>query len=271
MDADLQHDQTLLPDMLQILRRNDTDLVVASRYVGNGSADNFSCVRRHISHIANSLAQVLLKVELTDPMSGFFMVCRASVEQIGPKLSTQGFKILLDIVTTAHGALRVTELPYAFRPRQHGESKLDAAAALEYLGLLIVNLTNNAVPIRFLMFGLIGLTGLGIHMAALAIFGAVLNQPFRNLQIAATVVSIAWNFTLNNALTYRDQRLVGWSFLSGLLRFELICSVGAISNVGIATWIYNTNPQWWLAGLAGALMSAVWNYGVSAALVWHRR
>ena len=90
-------------------------------------------------------------------------------------------------------------------------------------------------------------------------------------QTLATVGAIAWNFVLNNLFTYRDQRLTGWDFVTGLLRFEVICAIGAISNVGIATWIYDYDSDWWIAGLGGALMGAVWNYVVSAAFVWRQR
>jgi dolichol-phosphate mannosyltransferase len=217
------------------------------------------------------VARRLLRVELSDPMSGFFMLRRAAVEELAPALSSQGFKILLDIVATSRGALRVAEVPYVFRERQHGESKLDARIVLDFFALVMAKLTDDAVSFRFLMFCFVGLTGVFIHMAALAVAVDLGGLGFSTAQAVATVSAIAWNFVLNNALTYRDQRLAGWSFITGLLRFEAICAIGAISNVGIATWIYGYDPRWWLAGLGGALMGAVWNYVVSAAFVWRAR
>jgi len=270
LDADLQHDEALLPAMLQCLRDGKADLVVASRRIEEGSDAGLSGARSRISRIASALAQRLLRVELTDPMSGFFMLRRAVVEEIAPLLSSQGFKILLDIVATG-GKLRIVELPYVFRERRHGESKLDAQIALDFIALLIAKLTNDAVSFRFLMFCLVGLTGVAIHMAALQAAVETLGLPFSAAQAAATVTAITWNFALNNLVTYRDQRLAGWRFLTGLLRFQLVCAVGAISNVGAASWIYNYNTNWWLAGLGGALMGAVWNYVVSAAFVWRAR
>jgi dolichol-phosphate mannosyltransferase len=205
-------------------------------------------------------------------MSGFFMIRRAVVEELAPSLSSQGFKILLDIVATARGALRVAELPFIFRERLNGESKLDSRVALDFIALVVAKLTDDAVSFRFLLFCMVGLTGVGIHMVAL--FTTLDLWPglrFSAAQTLATICAIAWNYTLNNAFTYRDQRLVGWSFVTGLLRFEIICAVGAVSNVGVATWIYEHNPEWWIAGLGGALMGAVWNYVVSAAFVWKTR
>jgi dolichol-phosphate mannosyltransferase len=270
LDADLQHDETLLPAMLQCLHDGKADLVVASRHVADGSDAGLSGIRSRISRFASALAKRLLRIELTDPMSGFFMLRRAVVEEIAPSLSSQGFKILLDIVATA-GKLRVVELPYVFRERRHGESKLDAQIALDFVALLIAKATNDAVSFRFLMFCLVGLTGVAIHMAALEVAVESLALPFSAAQAVATVTAITWNFALNNLVTYRDQRLSGWRFLTGLLRFQLVCAVGAISNIGAASWIYNYNTNWWLAGLGGALMGAAWNYIVSAAFVWRTR
>jgi dolichol-phosphate mannosyltransferase len=174
-------------------------------------------------------------------------------------------------VATSRGSLRIAELPYVFRERQHGESKLDARIVLDFLALVLAKLSGDTVSFRFLMFCFVGLTGVVIHMAALQVAIQPLALRFGVAQVAATVLAVCWNFALNNMLTYRDQRLSGWRFLTGLLRFQLICAVGAISNVGAAAWLYDYQQNWWLAGLGGALMSAVWNYVVSAAFVWRSR
>jgi dolichol-phosphate mannosyltransferase len=203
-------------------------------------------------------------------MSGFFMIRRTEFDSVAPQLSSQGFKILVDLVASARGQLRVAEVPYVFRERQHGESKLDARVALDFLALIVAKLTNDMVSFRFLMFCAVGLTGIGIHLALLQASGME-GLSFAQAQTLATIGAIAWNFLLNNALTYHDQRLTGWAFVGGLIRFELICAVGAISNVGIASWIYANDSNWWLAGIAGAVMGAVWNYLVSSAIVWKQR
>ncbi|HEY2570727.1 MAG TPA: glycosyltransferase family 2 protein, partial [Solirubrobacteraceae bacterium] len=221
MDADLQHDETLLAGMLARLRPGDVDLAVASRYVAAGSAEGLAGRRASYSRWSTDLARKLLRVDLTDPMSGFFMLRRAAVEELAPKLSSQGFKILLDIVATAGGTLRIAELPYVFRERQHGESKLDARIVLDFFALVLAKLTDDAVSFRFLMFCFVGLTGVFIHMAALAVMFDLGGLAFGPAQAVATVGAIAWNFVLNNALTYRDQRLAGWAFITGLLRFEV--------------------------------------------------
>jgi dolichol-phosphate mannosyltransferase len=270
MDADLQHDEGLLVPMLEALRAGRADVAVASRYIFGGSAAGLSKQRSRVSRGSNTLVRLLLGIDLTDPMSGHFMIRREALESIAPSLSTQGFKILLDILATARGGLRTIELPSTFRERQHGESKLDSKIALDFAALVAAKLTNDAVSARFLLFCLVGLTGIGIHLAVLSVL-VVADLSFGVAQALATVGAIAWNFVLNNLFTYRDQRLTGWHFVTGLIRFQVICAIGAISNVGIATWIYDYHETWWIAGLGGALIGTVWNFVVSAALVWRQR
>ncbi len=270
MDADLQHDETLLPKMLAALRDGDTDLVVASRKVEGGTTgEGLSSLRAWGSNIANGLAQKLLNVTLKDPMSGYFMIRREKAEALAPKLSPQGFKILLDIVSSAEGSLRIRELPFTFRERQHGESKLDTLVTLDYFGLLLAKYFGDVVSVRFLMFGLVGASGLVVHLLALRMF-LVGGMDFNFAQTAASFVAMTTNFFLNNQLTYRDRRLTGYRVLVGLVTFYAVCSVGVLANVGVANLIYADPAYWWLAGTAGAVMGAVWNYAASAALTWRK-
>src|SRR5215208_670262 len=235
MDADLQHDETLLTGMLARLR-GDFDLAVASRFADGASAAGLSSARReHASRVSNALTRRLLGVTLSDPMSGFFMMRRERFEELASQLSSQGFKILLDIVATARGNLRIAELPFVFAERQHGESKLDTRVALDFAALVLAKLTNDTVSFRFLLFCLVGLTGIAIHMITLQLALNVTALSFGWAQTVATFTAITWNFVLNNMFTYRDQRLAGLQFVTGLIRFQVICAVGAISNVGIAS------------------------------------
>ncbi|WP_068407913.1 glycosyltransferase family 2 protein [Labrenzia sp. OB1] len=270
MDADLQHDETMLPKMLAELRASDADLVVASRKVEGGTAgEGLSTLRAWASDVANGLAQKLLNVTLKDPMSGFFMIRREKAEALAPKLSPQGFKILLDLVSSAGGALKIQELPFTFRERQHGESKLDSLVTLDYFGLLLAKYFGDVVSVRFLMFGLVGASGLIVHLAALRVF-LLSGMDFNFGQTAASFVAMTSNFFLNNQLTYRDRRLHGVRMLIGLLTFYAVCSVGVLANVGVANLVYADPAYWWFAGTAGAIMGAVWNYAASSALTWRK-
>ena len=271
IDADLQHDETQLPKMLALLQGGEADLVVGSRYIAGGSADSFNKQRASISALATEVAKRVLRVKIADPMSGFFMIRRDRFEQLAPQLSTQGFKILLDIVATARGDLRVKEIPYRFGSRLHGESKLDSTVALDFLGLVLAKLTGDVVSLRFLLFAMVGSTGLLVHLAALFVALEVFGLPFPEAQACGALVAMTSNFILNNFLTYRDQRLKGFSILRGLLLFYLVCSVGLFANVGVAFSVYDQEPIWWLAGAAGALMGVVWNYAMSGLFVWRKR
>jgi dolichol-phosphate mannosyltransferase len=269
MDADLQHDENLLPRMLATLKGGETDMVVGSRYIAGGNADVLSRRRSLLSRAAGWLARALTRIELTDPMSGFFMMRRDRFDPIAGSLSARGFKILLDIVLSAKGGLRIVEEPYVFGSRLHGESKLDAQVALDFLGLLLTKITGGAVTPRFLSYALVGALGLLVHLLALR--ASLVWFSFEQSQVIATVVAMTGNFLLNNSLTFRDARLTGWAMLRGLLLFYAVSSVGALTNVGLASWVYGYQPTWWLAGLAGALMGVVWNYSMSALFVWRAK
>jgi dolichol-phosphate mannosyltransferase len=164
----------------------------------------------------------------------------------------------------------VHELPYHFRARLHGTSKLDSQVALDFLGLLISKATANVVPVRFVSFMLVGATGVLVHLGVLKFALSVLGMRFAAAQTAATFLAMTSNFFLNNIVTYRDQRLSGMAAIKGLLLFYAICAIGALSNIGVATWLYSNEPSWWLAGLLGSIVGAVWNYAVSSTMVWRR-
>jgi dolichol-phosphate mannosyltransferase len=271
MDADLQHDERLLLPMLEKLRADEADIVIGTRYAEGGAADTFSTKRKWISLLATHLANKVLGLKLSDPLSGFFMLRRNVVETFARKLSTQGFKILLDIVSTAGKSLRVAELPYQFGSRQRGTSKLDTRVALDYAGLVLAKATAGLLSLRFIFFCLVGLVGIGVHFVTLSIGVVVIGLSFYWAQTLAIVVAIAYNFALNNAITYRDQRLTGVNFLIGLLLFYLVSSIGALSNMSVGNWLFGQQQTWWVAGLGGAVMSVVWNYAVSSLLVWRSR
>jgi dolichol-phosphate mannosyltransferase len=271
IDADLQHDESQLPKMLGLLQGGEAELVVGSRYIEGGSADSFNKQRAGASQLATEVAKRVLGVQVKDPMSGFFMIGRDRFEQLAPQLSTQGFKILLDIIATARGELRTIEVPFTFGSRQHGESKLDSMVALDFLGLVLAKLTNDVVSLRFLLFAMVGSIGLIVHLATLFIAHQIFGVAFPEAQAAGALVAMTSNFILNNFLTYRDQRLKGFAILRGLLLFYLVCSVGLFANVGVAFSVYDQEPIWWLAGAAGALMGVVWNYAMSGLFVWRKR
>jgi len=273
MDADLQHDERLLPRMLETLKAEPlVDVIVASRYLEHGSIGIWSRSRAWLSSLANSLGRSILRVPIADPMSGFFMVRREAFDKSVRRLSNIGFKVLLDILASSPQPLHVKELPYDFRERHSGESKFDALVGWEYLMLLADKAVGHILPVRFLVFALVGGLGLMVHIAVLWLCVSPMQLSFELSQATATGVAITGNFSLNNWLTYHDRRLTGWRFVRGLLSFALICGFGAAANVGVATLLFTQQHlNWWLAGIAGAAMSAVWNYAVTSAFTWRAR
>jgi dolichol-phosphate mannosyltransferase len=268
MDCDLQHDETLLPKMLDALRTPDCDVVVASRYMETGGVGDWTKDRLLFSRVATRLADYVLRSPLTDPMSGFFMLKRNAFDQVVRKLSTQGYKILLDILLSGP-ALRVKEIPYTFRTRLHGESKLDLTAVLDYLALLIDKVIGHVVPLRFIMFAAVGGVGLIVHLTVLAILNRGLGVPFVAANPCAATTAMVLNFFLNNMLTYRDMRLKGFGPLArGLLSFCAVCAVGMLANVGIAAVLFQQKYTWWLAATAGIFMGAIWNYTATSIFTW---
>jgi dolichol-phosphate mannosyltransferase len=270
MDADLQHDERILPQMLDLLSRGRCDLVVGSRYVAGGGVGKWDRKRAKISSFANRLSRIICRIEIADPMSGFFMLRRPAFDAAVRKMSGQGFKILLDLLASAPQPIKVQEIPYQFGARRLGESKLDTLVAWQF-GLLIADkLVGHIVPVRFAFFALVGGLGVFIHFAVLWYCFTVALLDFDYSQAAATIAAMTSNFFLNNLFTYRDMRLRGWRILRGLLFFYGICAVGAVANVGIASYVFSNNQKWWLAGLVGVLIGAVWNYAVSSVFIWRR-
>lgn len=270
MDADLQHDETRLGPMLARLKQHDVDVVVATRYAEGGSVGDWGAGRQAISRWAGRLSRMMLRAELSDPMSGFFMIRREKVEAIAGALSREGFKILLDIVASTPERLKTVEVPFTFRERQAGESKLDSLVTAEYLGLLFSKISGGVLPVRFLMFLAVGASGIVVHLATLKMASYAFALTFSWAQFTATMVAMTWNFILNNQLTYRDRRLSGLPFVYGLVTFYAVCSLGTLANVGAASWIYDFKPSQMLAGLAGAILGSVFNYAASSVLTWRK-
>ncbi len=272
IDGDGQHDATILPAMLAVVR-GGADIAVGSRHVEGGVASaGFSAARGALSDAGARLARALLPSPVADPMSGFFLLRRDLVEEVAPRVAARGFKILLDILLSAGRPLKVAEIPYRFRAREVGASKLDATVLLEFAGLLLDKATGGAVPLRFVAFAAVGALGVLVHMAVLGLLLGLLGLGFAMAQWAATFVAMTANFWLNNRITYRDARLRGARLWRGLALFYLVCGIGAAANVGIANLLVQDGVfAWGLAGAAGALITVVWNYAVSSTLVWRAR
>ena len=269
IDGDLQHDESILPAMYDALAKGSGNLAIATRLRDPSNGAGLSPARQALSDLGAWFFRQIAGAAITDPMSGFFMIRREIVSRLAPRLSPDGFKILVDIILSAGGGLTIVEVPYVFRKRLAGESKLTPLVGIDFLGLVVHHATAELLPIRFVLFASIGAVGLVVHIAALS---AVLHWfrmlTFDSGQAIATLLAMASNFILNNEITYRAYRYRGPSLIGGFAAFATGCSVGALANIDVASWLYRDNQTWWVAGLAGALLSVVWNYAVSTSLVW---
>ncbi|MDE2041860.1 MAG: glycosyltransferase family 2 protein [Alphaproteobacteria bacterium] len=270
IDADMQHDEKLLPALLDAIRGGGADVAIGSRYCAEGSVGNWGGTREAGSRWATQLAQLALKAPLTDPMSGFFAVRRDVMLSALPRMSNMGFKVLLDMVASLPAAPRVAELPYTFRNRHAGESKLDSTVVIDFLMLLIDKKLGGRVPPRMIMFGAIGVLGLGVHLSVLTLAMA-LGASFIVAQTGAVLSAIAFNFIHNNSLTYHDKRLRGPAMLRGLAIFYAVCGLGALANVGAGSVVFAHDHKAWLAGIAGAVVGSVWNFLISSLTVWKKK
>ncbi len=272
MDADHQHDPALLAGMLATLKAGEAEVCVASRFAEGASTEDWAEPEREkLSGLANRIARGITGVELTDPMSGYFMLPTATARALVPRLSGIGFKILLDLLATSDKPMTVKEFPLNFAKRREGESKLDRAILFDFLAGLYDKTLGRVIPTRFALFGTVGGLGVIVHYAVLASLFPGMTATFWKAQLGAVLVAMTFNFWLNNWLTYRDKRLKGaGALIGGWIGFVLTCAVGGFANVAVATLLQTQGLYWPLAALAGILVGSVWNYALSSRFVWGR-
>ena len=270
MDADLQHDEAALPEMLRMLQSGNLDVVVASRRIAGGSMGEFAKERVRLSDLGSRVSKLVCQCETTDPMSGFFVVDSAFFRESVSRLTGTGFKILVDILASSPVCPRIAEVPYRFRNRVTGESKLDVNVELEYLYLIVDKMVGRYLPTRFVLFLFVGFLGLLLHLSVLGVFHLVNAAAFSLGQVMATLGAMMFNFFLNNVVTFRDRRLKGRKLLQGLLVFYAACTVGLLINLSFADRLLTAGLPWYLAGISGLAISSVWNYGVNTIVTWRR-
>ena len=269
MDGDLQHSEDALPRLIAAIEDGGADIAVGTRYVDGGGTGDWDKGRVAMSRLATRAGQIALGTDVSDPMSGFFAVRRDAFERALPRLSAIGFKILLDILASSPTPLKVAEIPYVFRTREAGESKIGLRVIAEYAELIADKTIGRFVPVRLLKFLMVGGLGVFVHLAVLrALLG--LGDSFLTAQTGAVMTAIAFNFFLNNSFTYADRKLKGWRMLGGLASFYAISALGAVANIGIGTWMAGHDERWWVAGVAGVLVGAIWNFAMSSALTWRK-
>jgi dolichol-phosphate mannosyltransferase len=268
MDGDLQHDESALPIMLEKIRSGKYDLVVGSRNIHGGGMGEFARERVALSQLGRRISKLISRHELSDPMSGYFVLTRSFFSEVVRRTTGVGFKILLDLVASSPRPVRVAEVPYVFQARSHGTSKLDINVAVEYLYLIFDKLVGAWLPIRFVVFCVVGLAGVVVHLGVLWLLYRRLGWSFSAALIAAIVIAMVGNFALNNTFTYRDRRRRGPRLVTGLLLFCAACSLGSLSNYAVAKFLLANGIWWPIASLCGLAIASVWNFGATGVLTW---
>lgn len=266
MDADMQHDEAIVPRMLELIQRDQLDVVIGTRHADAGGMGEFSAMRVQLSNWGKRLSDLVCGVSVSDPMTGFFMIHRGFLSEVIRLVSGTGFKILVDLLASAPRPVKVGEVGYTFRNREHGESKLDLVVSLEYLQLLLDKALHGLLPARYVLFCAVGATGVVVHMVLVKLLLSTLG--FGPAQLVAGLVAMIGNFLLNNWITFRGNRLKGWRILLGLLLFCLSCGVGLYANAKVASALVQGGAWWVLASLVGIVLGSVWNYGITSLFVW---
>jgi len=269
MDADLQHDEKLLPDMFGALASGKANLVVASRYIEGGGTGSWDKNRVGLSKLATWCANQSMKVHCADPMSGFFALHREVIDEVAEKVQSRGFKILFDILTQPGLQLRIQEFPYVFRERTQGSTKLSYAVVFDFAWLLLTRTLSRFAYAQFAMFCIVGFIGVGVHLSFMFLLHRKLGLSFGAGQSLATWLAMTSNYFLNNWVTFGRQRLRGGkALLAGYGKFVAACAVGFFANIASASFLQTHGVSWWLASCVGIVMGAFVNYFFSRFFIW---
>jgi dolichol-phosphate mannosyltransferase len=214
------------------------------------------------------ISTAVCRSEVSDPMSGYFALTRSYFDGAVRRLSGIGFKILVDLLASNPRRPRVQEVPYHFRNRIHGTSKLDINTGIEYFLLIADKMLGDIAPARFIGFIVVGSIGVVLNLAVVTLAYRRLGMPFIQAQAVATLFAMVSNFFINNATTYRDIRLRGWRILTGLVAYCIVCTFGAVANIAVAQFLVDRGVAWYLAAIFGLMIGSVWNYGATYAFTW---
>jgi dolichol-phosphate mannosyltransferase len=290
IDADLQHDPAILPEMIGVLASGTVDVCVGSRATEGGGYGDWSAARRLVSWVATLIAKVLLRVPVSDPMSGYFAITRAGYEQTASQINARGFKILLEFVGR-NRSLRVAEVPYEFRNRVHGETKLNRSVIRSYLLAVSELWLGRQIDPVFLLYVLVGIVGLVVNSVAFALAEAAgfplwttgLNKaidPIYTSFLFSVQLTIFVLFVLNNEFTFWEDRYRGWKLLPAFLAYEVVSIIGTLVHVAVFTFLQNTGfllsvvgagPARVVHNLTGAVLALIVNWFLNTTYVWKRR
>jgi dolichol-phosphate mannosyltransferase len=267
MDADLQHPPAILPKLYKAMQ-DGTDMAIASRYIKGGGCPNWGLLRRITSKVALRIAHIFLPSSrrVKDPMSGYFMFRKENVDLL--KLKPVGYKIALEVMIV--GSFKnVVEVPFIFKERSAGQSKLRPQQQVEYLSHILSLMSRTGEFWRFVKFIAVGASGAGVNTGILAIVKTFTNWNGWVQMVPGIEVSIITNFLLNDFFTFADRRTgkVG-SFFGRLVKYNSFAFIGAVINEVISGVLYQHGMDHYLALFIGIVVAFLWNYLFSMIWAW---
>lgn len=293
MDADMQHDEKVLPLFIEKFREG-YDLVIGTRRAEGGGTKNWSWIRRFISRVASLMARIILVKKSTDPGSGFFGVSKEYFEKSKDKLNPRGFKILLEFLALDDKA-KMAEVGYVFLPRIYGTSKLSTKVVLEFLIALYELRIGKVISLEFIKYSMVGLSGVAVNLVFQFIgenyiFKALALKPFLSFsgsgtallshisrsQVAVALaieISIFWNFILNNWWTFKNYKISGfWKLIRGFIVFNFVCLAGALINLSVfSIAMEKLSMNIYVANLTGIIFATMWNYLINVQTTWNEK
>lgn len=274
MDADGQHDLTLIPKLYDAVQQG-SNVAIGSRYVAGGSVGKWDERRYMLSRIATNLAKRLCRVMVNDPMSGFFALNRKTFEATLPRLNPKGFKILLDFLVHVPKGTTAKEIPFTFGARMHGESKLSRRVQIEFLEYLYDVTFGRYIPLTFVKYCIVGTLGIVVHVSVYELLSSIFRNAaglslygFSLSVIGAIETAIIFNFLLNNVWTFAHIKLRGFKMLQGFITFNLACAVGALANYATAAFLFSQGLAELLSVIIGAFVGVFWNYTMNRLMTW---
>lgn len=275
MDADLQHDPKILPQMIQSIISNNSDICIASRNIENGGYGDLSRMRKFLSKSGIWIANFFLNMNLSDPMSGYFALSRDLFDEVKGRINPRGFKILLEIIYKSSN-IRIAHVPYHFKARRHGETKLTPAIGFEYLLALIDLKVGWIISYRFLQFCFVGFLGSCFNFMIFSLC-MTLKIPLLQSVFYAASFGMVWSFLANNFITFSESRYVQKKLLIGGAIYLIFSLPGLLVQISVTVFLFNLfsavlnlNIHYYFIYIAAVIFGAILNYFIHLKITWKR-
>lgn len=277
VDADFSHPVDLIPVFYHKIHDEGYDICIGSRYTRGGEIQNWPLKRKLISRGATIIGRFLFP-EITDPVSGFFAIKKEVVQNC--TLKPRGYKILMEVLGKGQWE-SVAEIPFTFKDRELGESKLVASTITDYLGqcwdIGVHALTNHNTVVwkewtKFLKFGLVGLSGIGVNTGILYLLTEYAGWYYLISSVFAIEGSIITNFLLNDAWTFSQGRNKHSEKWKRFFSFQIVSMVGVGINMSILFLLTEVGNLWYIvSNFIGIFVAFLWNYWINRTVTWGKQ